>query len=456
MRLTFLGAAGTVTGSRFLLEQEGRRLLVDCGLFQGLKILRQRNRQPLPVEPASIAAVALTHAHIDHSGYLPALVRGGFDGPVYCTPATADLLGILLPDSGRIQEEDARLANREGFSRHHPALPLYTEEDARTVLGRLIPVDFGEPFRAGPFRGSLRPAGHILGAAGVTLESAAGRIHFSGDLGRAEDLLLPAAEPPPEADWLVMESTYGDRAHPDGDPFAVLRPIVRRTLERGGVLLIPSFAVARAQTMLYCIWRLLEEGAIPRVPVFLDSPMATSATDLYRLYHRLHRLDEATTETAFGIADYVSSVSQSKRISASRGPMIVVSSSGMATGGRVLHHLKAFAPDAANTVLLPGFQAPGTRGASLAAGAESVKIHGRYVPVRAEVVQLDLFSAHADRDDLLAWLAARPSDPHRIFLVHGEPEPADSLRRSIEETQGLEVEVAEHLETVELLRGEGE
>lgn len=455
MRLTFLGAAGTVTGSRFLLEERGRRLLVDCGLFQGVKVLRQRNWRPLPVDPASIAAVALTHAHIDHSGYLPVLVRDGFDGPVYCTPATADLLGILLPDSARIQEEDARLANREGYSRHHPALPLYTEEDARAVLDRLEPVDFGEPFQAGPFRGSLLAAGHILGAAGVTVEADAGRVHFSGDLGRPEDLLLPAPEPPPAVDWLVMESTYGDREHADGDPFAVLRPIVRRTLERGGVLLIPSFAVARAQTMLYCIWRLLEDGAVPRVPVFLDSPMATSATEIYRRHHDLHLLDEATTAAAFGVADYVSSVSQSKAVSASRGPQIVISSSGMATGGRVLHHLKAFAPDAANTILLPGFQAPGTRGAALAAGAPSVKIHGSYVPVRAEVVQVDLFSAHADRDDLLAWLAARRGDPRRIFLVHGEADAADALRRRIDEDLGLPVEAADHLETVELGTGEG-
>lgn len=450
MKLTFLGAAGTVTGSRFLLEEQGRRLLVDCGLFQGVKAVRQRNWRPLPVEPASIAAVALTHAHIDHSGYLPVLVRDGFDGPVYCTPATADLLAVLLPDSGRIQEEDARLANREGFSRHHPALPLYTEEDARAALDRLETIDFGEPFQAGPFRGSLLPAGHILGAAGVTVECAAGRIHFSGDLGRSEDLLLPAPEPPPAADWLVMESTYGDRTHSDGDPLTALLPVVSRTLERDGVLLIPSFAVARAQTMLYCVWRLVEDGAIPRVPVFLDSPMATSATEIYRRHHDLHRLDEATAAAAFGIAEYVSSVPQSKKVSASDGPMIVISSSGMATGGRVLHHLKAFAPGAANTILLPGFQAPGTRGASLAAGAPSVKIHGSYVPVRAEVVQVDLFSAHADRDDLLAWLAARRGDSRRVFLVHGEVEAADALRRRIEEDLGLPTEAADHLQTVEL------
>lgn len=451
MNLRFLGAAGTVTGSRFLLEEDGHRLLVDCGLFQGVKVLRQRNWRPFPVDPASLGAVVLTHAHIDHSGYLPALVRDGFSGSIHCTPATADLLAIMLPDSARIQEEDARLANREGFSRHRPALPLYTEEDAQAALARLAPTDFGEDISSGPFHGSLLPAGHILGAAGATVATnRSGTIHFSGDLGRREDLLLPAPEPPPAVDWLVMESTYGDRLHDDGDPFAVLAPILRETLERHGVVLIPSFAVGRAQTMLYCLYRLLESGAIPPVPVYLDSPMATSATEIYRAHHALHRLDEATIDAAFGVAQYTSSVSQSKRISASSDPMVVISSSGMATGGRVLHHLKAFLPEAANTVLLPGYQAPGTRGAALAAGADSVRIHGRDVPVRARVVQLGLFSAHGDRDDLLAWLRARARDPRRMFLVHGEKEPADSLRRLIRESEGLDVEVAEHLERVEL------
>jgi metallo-beta-lactamase family protein len=450
MKLTFLGAAGTVTGSRFLLEEAGHRLLLDCGLFQGVKTIRQRNWRPFPVEPSSIGAVVLTHAHIDHSGYLPALVRDGFDGPVYCTAATADLLGILLPDSGRIQEEDARRANREGYTKHHPALPLYTEEGAERVLGRLVPVDFGQSFRHDPFSGSLLPAGHILGAAGATVETRSGRLHFSGDLGRCEDPLMRAPAPPPDADWVVMESTYGDRTHPRADPLALLLPVVQRTVDRGGVLLIPSFAVGRAQTVLYCLWRLVTEGAIPRVPIFLDSPMATTATELYRRHHALHRLDEATTTGAFGLAQYTSSVSQSKSVSASRGPMIVISASGMATAGRVLHHLVAFAPHAVNTILLPGFQAPGTRGASMAAGAEGVRIHGRYVPVRAEVVQLDAFSAHADHDELLAWLAARPADPRRIFLVHGEPAAADALRQAIEKDLGLEAEAADHLQCVEL------
>ncbi len=450
MKLSFFGAAGTVTGSRFLLEHRGTRLLVDCGLFQGLKNVRQRNWQPFPVAPASLDGAVLTHAHIDHSGFLPVLTREGFGGPIRCTPATLELLELLLPDSAHLQEEDAKFANREGYSSHRPALPLYTDEDARAALAQLHQIDFDEPWSVGPFSVRLAPAGHLLGAGGVTVSADGETVHFSGDLGRPDDLVVFAPEPPPAADWLVVESTYGDRNHSDRDPLAALVRAIAPALARGGVVLIPAFTVGRAQAMLYCLWRLLAEGRLPEVPIFLDSPMATDATEIYRRHARLHRLDRATADAAFCLPTFVKAAADSKEVSASRGPMIVISASGMATGGRVLHHLVAFAPRPETLILLPGYQAPGTRGASLVAGAETLRIHGRTVPVRAEVVQLDVFSAHADQGDLLAWLAQRPRDPHRVFLVHGEPEPADTLRREIAARQGLSVHVAEHLETVEL------
>ncbi|MGH9465617.1 MAG: MBL fold metallo-hydrolase RNA specificity domain-containing protein [Thermoanaerobaculia bacterium] len=450
MKLSFFGAAGTVTGSRFLLEHRGTRLLVDCGLFQGVKNVRQRNWQPFPVEPGSLDGVVLTHAHIDHSGFLPALVRDGYGGPIRCTPATLELAELLLPDSARLQEEDAKFANRGGYSTHRPALPLYSEVDARVALTRLTPVDFDEPWTVGPLAVRLTPAGHLLGAGGVTVTADGAGIHFSGDLGPPDDLVVFAPQPPPAADWLVMEATYGDRNHSDRDPLGCLERAIAPALARGGVVLIPAFAVGRAQTILYCLWRLLGEGRLPHVPIYLDSPMATDATELYRRNAMLHRLPAAIADAAFALPTFVKAAADSKRVSAGKGPMIVISASGMATGGRVLHHLVAFAPRPETLILLPGYQAPGTRGASLVAGERTLRIHGRSVPVRAEVVHLDVFSAHADQGDLLAWLAARPRDPRRVFLVHGEPEPADTLRREIVARQGLSVHVAEHLETVEL------
>lgn len=450
MRLSFFGAAGTVTGSRFLLEHAGSRLLVDCGLFQGVKNVRQRNWQPFPVEPGSLAGVVLTHAHIDHVGFLPVLVRDGYGGPVHGTPATLDLAHLLLPDSAHLQEEDAKFANRAGYSSHRPALPLYTEADAETALSRLVSADFGEEWSVGPFSLRLTPAGHLLGAGGVTVAVDGVGVHFSGDLGRPDDLVVFPPEPPPSADWLVMEATYGDRNHSDRDPLGCLERAIAPALARGGVVLIPAFAVGRAQTMLYCLWRLLGEGRIPEVPIFLDSPMATDATALYRRYVNLHRLEPGTANAAFGLPTFVKAAADSKRVSAGRGPMIVISASGMATGGRVLHHLAAFAPRPDTLILLPGYQAPGTRGASLVAGERTLRIHGRTVPVRAQVVHLDVFSAHADQGDLLAWLAGRRRDPRQVFLVHGDPEPADTLRRKIVAEQGLAAHVPEHLETVEL------
>lgn len=451
MRLTFLGAAGTVTGSKYLLEEGGRRILVDCGLFQGLKQLRLRNWEPPPVDPSRIDAVVLTHAHIDHSGYLPALARGGFRGPVFCTPATRDLCALLLPDSGHLQEEDAFYANRHGFSKHHPALPLYTEEDARKALRLLRTVEPGTSFEAAPgLQARFSRAGHILGAASVHVRGDAASILFSGDLGRDEDILMRPPEPPPAADFVVMESTYGDRAHGAEDPAEAFADVISRTAARGGVVVVPAFAVGRAQALLYLIAQLKRERRIPDLPVFLNSPMAADATEIYRKHHREHRLDAEACHSMCSAARVINTVEESRELNAIRFPAVIISASGMATGGRVVHHLKAMAPDHRNTILLAGYQAAGTRGASLLEGAKQVKIHGEYVPVRAEVASIGSLSAHADHDELLRWIARIPQPPKRIFLTHGEPVAADRLRLAIEEAHDWPCTVAEHLQAVDL------
>lgn len=448
MELEFVGAAETVTGSKTLVRADGRTLLVDCGLFQGVKNLRRRNWAPLPVEPASIDAVVLTHAHLDHSGYLPRLVKEGFRGPIHATPASAALLGILLPDAGRIQEEDADYANRKGFSKHHPALPLFDEQDAHDALEQIAPLELGRSLSIGPFTVSLSPAGHILGASSASVQHARGSVLFSGDLGRDDDLLMHPPAPPAPHDVVVIESTYGDRRHPAFDPLEEVAAIMRRTFERNGTLLIPSFAVGRTQTMLLCLHRIFESALAPRVPVFVNSPMATDATALYQSHVHGHKLDPETCARVFGDVRYVGSPAESRALAERREPCVIVSASGMATGGRVLHHLRALAPGERNTILLPGFMAPGTRGDALAHGATSIKIFGDYVPIAAEVIQLDGFSAHADQQGLLDWLG-RCDPPPRLALVnHGEAVPADTLRRRITESIGCEARVPTLGETV--------
>jgi metallo-beta-lactamase family protein len=450
VKLTFLGAAGTVTGSKYLLEAEDERILVDCGLYQGVKQLRLRNWKPLPVAPESIGAVLLTHAHIDHSGFLPALVRDGFGGRAFCTPPTRDLCEILLPDAGHLQEEDARYANRKGFSKHHPALPLYTEDDAKHALSALSALPFEDWNEAGPFRFRFRPAGHILGAASIEVEHAGRRVLFSGDLGRAEDLLMQPPVPPEAPDWVVIESTYGDRLHVKADPFEVLAAVLTRTVTRGGILLIPSFAVGRTQTLLYCFHEIFRRGLADEVPVFVNSPMATDVTNLFHESSQYHRLPEELCGAVCDVAHYTRSPEESEELAASRTPAAIISASGMASGGRVLFHLRALAPDARNTILFPGFQAPGTRGDALVHGARSIKIHGSQVPVEAEVLQLDIFSAHADQAGLLAWLEACERPPRRVFVTHGEAVAADTLRREIQDALGYSATVPEYRETVEL------
>jgi metallo-beta-lactamase family protein len=445
--LRFLGGVGTVTGSKYLLESGKRKILIDCGLFQGLKQLRLRNWARFPIDPAQIDAVVLTHAHLDHSGYLPLLVKNGFRGPVYCTPGTRDLCAILLPDSGFLQERDAEFANRHGFSRHKPAFPLYTEKDARTCLERIAPKNFNERFEVAPeIHVQFHRAGHILGASIVEITIGKTRLVFSGDLGRSDDPVMYDPTPMRQADYLVVESTYGDRSHEPSDPQDALAEVITRTAQRGGIVLIPSFAVGRAQMLMYHLDQLKRAGRIPDLPVYLDSPMAVNASDVFCDRFEDHRLSQEQCRRTCDVAHYVRDAEESKNLDRDRMPKVILSASGMATGGRVLHHLKAFAPDARNTILFAGYQAAGTRGAAMVAGAEAVKIHGAYVPVKAEVDNLRMLSAHADRTEILAWLRHFEKPPRMTFITHGEPVASDALRHAIEEQLKWMTHVPEHME----------
>lgn len=449
--LQFLGAAGTVTGSRYLAEANGHRVLIDCGLFQGYKQLRERNWAPFPVDPASIDAVVLTHAHLDHSGYLPALVRQGFRGRIHCTAGSVALCGLLLPDSGHLLEEEAKYAARKGYSKHQEPLPLYTERDAEESLRQLQGHDYERDVELVPgIRARFHPAGHILGAAHVSLDVQGQRLHFSGDLGRQHESLMNPPSPLPACDLLVCESTYGNRAHVPVDQEAELAPIVRRVAARGGVMVIPAFAVGRAQALMLHLARLRQRGEIPAVPVFLNSPMAVDATKLYHAHHAEHHVSDEDCRRMYELATFVNSVEESKALNRQRGPMIIISASGMATGGRVLHHIEAFGPDDRNAIVLSGFQAGGTRGAALAGGARTLRMFGREIPIRAEVVQLQGFSGHADADELLAWMRTAPSAPRMVYVTHGEPDAADTLRARIQHELGWRARAPEHLERVSL------
>lgn len=451
MKISFLGAAGTVTGSRFLLEQGRHRLLVDCGLFQGLKNLRLRNWAPFPVPAETIGALLLTHAHLDHSGYIPKLVREGFAGPMFGTAATFDLLRILLPDSAKLMEKDAEFAKRRGSSRHKNPKPLYTARDVEKCYRRFSPQGWESPFRApGGFEITLRRAGHILGAASPRVVAGGRSVTFSGDLGRSGDPLLPDPQPPAASDYVVIESTYGNRAHPDEDPLDALAAHVTRVHARGGRIIIPSFAVGRMQSLLWYLHRLKADARIPDLPVFVDSPMASSATEIYARHGDDHRGDRGACAAAFDAAHYVADPEESARLTARKGPCIVLSASGMATGGRVLHHIRAAAGDTRNLILFAGFQAAGTRGADLVSGSRRIKMYGEYVDVFCEVGQLENASAHADADQLMAWLGRIPKPPRKVFVVHGEPAAADTLRRRVVDELGFDAVVPEHGEKVEL------
>lgn len=458
--LTFLGGTGTVTGSRFLVEVGGFRVLVDCGLYQGVKELRLRNWAPFPLPASSVDAVLLTHAHVDHCGYLPRLMRGGFDGPVYATAGTCELARIVLPDSGHLQEEDAAFANRKGFSKHRPALPLYTEADARAAVDRLEAVEMSEGCDVTPeVRAIFRPAGHILGSAVVELRLAdAVTIVFSGDLGRpCHPLLLPPA-PLGAVDAVVIESTYGNRTHDEGSALDQLAGVVAGTARRGGTVVIPAFAVDRTEIVLFHLARLMASGEVPRLPVYVDSPMALASLAVYRRAVR-ERWSELRPELFdqgdpfdTGTVEEVRDVERSKAIDRMGYPSIVVSAAGMASGGRVLHHLAVRLPDPRNAVVLVGFQAEGTRGRQLVEGARHVKMFGEYVPVRAEVVELPALSVHADANELVAWVAAAPAPPGAVYAVHGEPDAAASLCSGLEARLGCPAIAPRYLERVVVRR----
>ncbi|MEY2810982.1 MAG: hypothetical protein RLZ66_2493 [Pseudomonadota bacterium] len=446
VNITFLGGADTVTGSKYLVQHGVQRLLVDCGLFQGYKQLRLRNWDLPPFEASDIDAVLLTHAHLDHSGYLPLLCRHGFKGRVHATPGTRDLCAILLPDSGHIQEEDAAFANRHGFSKHSPAQPLYTKMDALNCQRQIHGEALHKTFSPLPgWRATFSNAGHILGAASVLLEVAGRRILFSGDLGRPNDLLMNPPDAPPSADTVLIESTYGDRTHPEEDILGELAIALQRVCARGGVAVVPVFAVGRAQALLHAIAQLKAQGKIPHaLPIFLDSPMAVHTTALFERHPQAHRLDAAQLEAMYSVATMVETPEASKALGKRHGPMVILSASGMATGGRVLHHLAMHLPNHRNMVILTGFQAPGTRGATLASGGAFLRIHGQDVPVKAEVVSLSSASAHADRTQLLGWLQSMKQAPGQVYIVHGERGASDALRQDIEHRLKWRALVPEH------------
>ncbi|HEX5062356.1 MAG TPA: MBL fold metallo-hydrolase [Kofleriaceae bacterium] len=439
-RITFLGATDTVTGSRYLVEHDGVRILVECGLFQGPKKLRVRNWEPPTFDVTKLDVVILTHAHIDHSGYVPRLCKLGYRGRIYCTDGTRDLLHILLPDAGYLQEEEARLANREGYSRHKPALPLYTREDAVASLDQLFAVGFGESFApAAGVTATFTRAGHIVGSSCLRLALGGTSVTFTGDVGRPDDLVMKPPDRLPQTDYLVVESTYGDRRHPACDVAEDITRVVNETYERHGTLVVPAFAVGRAQHLLYVLAELKAKRRIPDIKVYLDSPMAIDATKLFCDHKLEHRISESACTLMCKLPEYTHTADQSKAIDRSNTPSIIISASGMATGGRVLHHLRRFLPDARSTVLLVGYQAAGTRGRSLLDGADELKIHGQYVPVKAKIVQIEALSAHADYREMITWLRASNIHPKRVFVTHGEPQAADGMRRRLVEEFGWTV-----------------
>ncbi|MFA4839224.1 MAG: MBL fold metallo-hydrolase [Candidatus Neomarinimicrobiota bacterium] len=459
--LTFLGATGTVTGSRYLLESDGKRFLIDCGLFQGLKELRQRNWETFPVPPESIDAVLLTHAHIDHSGYLPRLVQNGFAGKIFASTATTDLCGIMLPDSAHLQEEDARYANAKHFTKHSPAMPLYSIEDAKNALSLFSPVPYGKIVELTPnIELTFRDAGHILGSAFIDLrikrDGMRFRLLFSGDLGRPSRPILRDPHTVFGTDYLVVESTYGNHLHGTENTNKELARVILESTDRGGVLLIPAFAVGRTQELLYSIRELEEQNAIPKLPIYVDSPMAIDAMKIFEKNKNDHDLESRAKEIS-GV-DILKTdklqFSQTKEASQALNDIkkhaIIISASGMVTGGRILHHMFHRLPDPKNTVLFIGYQAEGTRGRTILEGSDSVKIHGQYVPINARIEHISGFSAHADYNETLAWLSSFNQPPKQVFIVHGEPEESRGLAEKITFQFGWNVVIPEYGNRFEL------
>ncbi|KTD19214.1 MBL fold metallo-hydrolase RNA specificity domain-containing protein [Legionella jordanis] len=452
MQLRFLGATQTVTGSKYLLRINSKNILIDCGLFQGYKELRLRNWAPLPINPAHIDAVLLTHAHIDHSGYLPLLVKQGFKGKIYATPGTKSLCSILLPDSGHLQEEEARLANKYGFSKHKPALPLYSKEEAIKSLEQFESIEYNQAHLLfDDIYFEFHPAGHIIGAAMVQIKNGDRSLLFTGDIGRAHDAVMKAPSPPGEADYLVIESTYGDCLHERREPLEQLAEVINRTIKRGGSIIIPAFAVGRAQSLLYFIYKLKLLNQIPReLPVFLDSPMAIDATKLLQRHKANHHLTEEECRGVCATATYINTADESRQLDLRRTPQIIIAASGMAQGGRILHHLKVFAPNPKHCILFTGYQGGGTRGARILNGEREIKIHGTMVAVNAEVAMLSSVSAHADYQEILDWLKQIKRPPKTIFITHGEAGSSLALKAKIEEQLGFHCIIPSYLQVEEL------
>ena len=451
MKLQFLGAAKTVTGSKYLLTVDNQHILVDCGLFQGQKELRLRNWEPFPFQVNKIHAVVLTHAHIDHSGYLPLLVKQGFKGPIYATEATRALCEILLRDSGRIQEEDARNANKHGYSKHKPALPLYTEEDAIEALKLFRTFNFNTEVsisQALSFH-AVR-AGHILGSAILTFNNSSKTLVFSGDLGRPEDPIMNPPDIITQADYLVLESTYGIRLHSTQNAKDAFAKVVRDTVARGGTVIIPAFAVGRAQTVLYLLYQLKEDHEIPNIPIYMDSPMAEEATDLMLKYSHEHRLSPELCRKICQSVTYLRSADDSKRMNDDESPKVIISASGMAEGGRVLHHIMHFGTDPKNSIVFVGYQAKMTRGDYILHGAKEVKIYGKMVPIRAHYESIDSLSSHTDYKETIQWLHNLQSPPKEVFLIHGEEESAEGLKSEIVSEFGWNVMIPDYLQEVTL------
>jgi metallo-beta-lactamase family protein len=456
-KITFLGAAGTVTGSKYLIEAEGKRLLVDCGLFEGSKDLTQRNWDKLPIDPATIDWVLLTHAHIDHTGYLPRLYRNGYRGPIYSNAATHELCGVLLPDSAHLQEEDARFAAKKGYSSHKPPLPLYTVAEAQAVLTQFHEIPSNDPFTISPqFSVLPHDAGHILGATWLELTiTEAGKktlVVFSGDLGRFDQPILKDPELPTHADVLLCESTYGDREHPTGSVTEELADVINRTAKRGGAVVIPAFAVDRTQLLMYYLRELLDQKRIPQLPVYVDSPMAISVTDMYARHRGDHDLKPQTSPDPLNVKEVhlTRTVEDSKKINDVVSPCIIISASGMITGGRVLHHLAQRLPDSRSAVLLVGYQAEGSGGRALQDGAKFLRLYGEQVPVRAEVVDIGQLSAHAGKSELLRWLSGFQAPPRQTFMIHGEPSGLNGLRDAITSQYHWPVTIPAYLQTFDL------